>query len=114
MYIKNSKAAKCSDELTCCNAHQGTATTDIVMMQSMQQRISQAARNDKYSYFRFYMCHSVEVLKTMYKLPIFLHYYLLFFVKIFGSKCNYRAYGMLIAKGKVYCEVWQDLFKKLC
>ena len=65
-----SNAATCSDELTCCNARHGTATADT--SNAKQPRISQGVIT-KNSYLRIYVCHSMEVLNTVYKLTSLLH-----------------------------------------
>ena len=61
-------AATCSDEVTCCYTDHGTATPDKSI--SRQSGRSRGVKTKKL-YLRVYMCHSLEVLNTMYKLRRF-------------------------------------------
>ena len=62
--------------------------------------ISQGVRT-KNSHLRFYLCHSVEFLNTMYKLPNFFTLKFAVFVKNYGSKCNHTA----VVKGIYDCKM---------
>ena len=97
----SSKAATCSEELTCCNARHGTATTDN--NNAKQPCNSQGMRTNN-SYLQFCLCHSIEVLKTMY-----IHCQVFFYINICGFSYKVMVenviipYISLIVKGIVDC-----------